>query len=61
MQTDIENKAIKPGAALNKGIDAEQPEAVLHSFYFEAAEGKPARYIDAHSKSEAKRIYEQNN
>lgn len=61
MQRDIANKVINSEAASNKALDAEQASTSLYSFYFEASEGKPARYIEAHSKSEAKRIYELNN
>lgn len=59
------NKAIFPEDVSNKEEkeldgEGEKRGSEEYSFYFEGKDGRGV-YITAHSKSEARRIYEQNN
>ena len=69
MQRDYPNKAMKPEMASNKAIDTApetasanvEGEKPLFSFFYEAKDGKPSGYIDAHSQEAADEIYKRNN
>lgn len=67
MQKHSSNKAIFPGAALNKAADPELedddgiPQEGLYSFPFAGRDGVGVIYIDAATLEEAEEIYKRNN